>query len=202
MRWLGKDPPEFYGEVRASIEAMIGDANRASTIIAKIRALAKNSAPQMAILDINDVIKDAVALVRRELDDRSVVLRQNLTADGAMVRADRTQLQQVIVNLIMNSVDAMDNATERARELMIRSSRTENSEISVEVRDSGVGVDPAQIDKLFQPFFTTKSKGLGMGLSISRSIIEAHSGSLTMSSDGKTGTTVRITLPSPNAREE
>ena len=125
MRWLSKDPPEFYGEVRASIEAMISDANRASTIIAKIRALAKNSAPQMAILDINDVIKDAVALVRRELDDRSVVLRQNLTADGAMVRADRTQLQQVIVNLIMNSVDAMDNAAERAREIMIRSSRTE-----------------------------------------------------------------------------
>jgi PAS domain S-box-containing protein len=194
LRWLNKDPPEFYGEVRASIEAMIGDANRASTIIAKIRALAKNSAPQMAIVNISNLIKEAVALVQRQLDDHGVVVRQDLTAGAAIVMGDRVQLQQVIINLIMNSVDAMESITERAREILIRSS-SEDHQIVVEVQDSGIGVDPVKIDELFEAFFTTKSKGLGMGLSVSRSIIEAHDGRLTMSSDGKTGATVRITLP-------
>jgi PAS domain S-box-containing protein len=196
LRWLSKDPPQFYGEVRDCVKAMIGDADRASAIIAKIRALAKNTAPQMATLDINDVIKEAIALVQRQLDDHSVVLRQHLAMDIAAVTGDRIQLQQVVINLIMNSVEAMENVTERAREIVIRSCRSDNHQIAVEVRDSGVGIDPARIDGVFEPFFTTKSKGLGMGLSISRSIIEAHDGRLTLSSDGETGTTVRITLPS------
>ncbi len=195
LRWLSKDPPQFYGEVRASVEAMISDADRASKIIAKIRALAKNTVPQMQVLNINDVIKDAVALVQRELDDRGVALRQNLAADAALVTGDRTQLQQVIINLIMNGVEAMENINGRAREIVIRSSRSENNWIAVEVQDTGVGVDPAKIDGLFGAFFTTKPKGLGMGLSISRSIIETHDGRLTLSSDGKIGATVRITLP-------
>jgi PAS domain S-box-containing protein len=202
LRWLSKDPPQFFGEVRASIEAMISDANRASMIIAKTRALAKNAVPQTATLDINDVIKDAVALVRRELDDHGVVLRQNLTADGAIVTGDRIQLQQVLINLIMNSIAAIETITEREREIVIRSGRSENYQITVDVQDSGVGVNAANIDMLFEAFFTTKSKGVGMGLSISRSIIEAHDGRLTMSSDGKTGATVQITLPSPKARED
>lgn len=195
LRWLSKDPPQFYGEVRASVEAMISDADRASKIIAKIRALAKNTVPQMQVLNINDVIKDAVALVQRELDDRGVALRQNLAADAALVTGDRTQLQQVIINLIMNGVEAMENINGRAREIVIRSSCSENNWIAVEVQDTGVGVDPAKIDGLFGAFFTTKPKGLGMGLSISRSIIETHDGRLTLSSDGKIGATVRITLP-------
>jgi PAS domain S-box-containing protein len=201
LRWLSKDPPQFYGEVRASVEAMIGDANRASMIIAKIRALAKNSSPQMSRLDINDVVKDAVALVRHELNDRDVALRQELTAAPATVIADRTQLQQVLINLIMNSVDAMEGVSGRAREIVVRSNLSEGDQIILQVQDSGCGVDPGQVEKLFQPFFTTKSKGLGMGLSISRSIIEAHDGSLTMSSDGRTGSTVHITLPLADARE-
>ena len=201
LRWLSKDPPQFYGEVRASVEAMIGDANRASMIIAKIRALAKNSSQQMSRLDINDVVKDAVALVRHELDDRDVALRQELTAAPATVIADRTQLQQVLINLIMNSVDAMEGVSGRAREIVVRSNLSEGDQIILQVQDSGCGVDPGQVEKLFQPFFTTKSKGLGMGLSISRSIIEAHDGSLTMSSDGGTGSTVHIALPLADARE-
>jgi PAS domain S-box-containing protein len=202
LRWLSKDPPEFYGEVRASVEAMISDANRASMIIAKIRALAKNSSPQMAPIDINEVVKDAVALVRHELDDHDVALRQELTAYGATVMADRTQLQQVIINLIMNSIDAMEDIAERRREIVVQSNLSENRQITLTVRDSGVGVDPGQIEKLFQPFFTTKPKGLGMGLSISRSIIEAHDGNLIMSSDGRTGTTVQVILPLAPARAE
>jgi PAS domain S-box-containing protein len=202
LRWLSKDPPEFYGEVRASVEAMISDANRASMIIAKIRALAKNSSPQMAPIDINEVVKDALALVRHELDDHYVALRQELTAYGATVMADRTQLQQVIINLIMNSIDAMEDIAERRREIVVQSNLSENRQITLTVRDSGVGVDPGQIEKLFQPFFTTKPKGLGMGLSISRSIIEAHDGNLIMSSDGRTGTTVQVILPLAPARAE
>ena len=159
---------------------MINDANRASTIIAKIRALAKNSAPQIAALDVNDVIQEAVALVQRELDDHGVVLHQDLAAGAANVPGDRIQLQQVIINLVKNSIDAMENVAKR--EIIIRSSRSENNRIVVEVRNSGAGVDPVEINKLFQPFFTTKSKGLGIGLAISRSIIEGHDGSLTMSS--------------------
>jgi PAS domain S-box-containing protein len=195
LRWLSKDPPEFYGEVRASVEAMIGDANRASMIIAKIRALAKNSSPQMAIVDINAVIKDAIALFRHGLDDDRIVLRHELSTLSAPVMGDRTQLQQVIINLIMNSVDAMHDITDRAREITIRSSQSENEKVVVEILDSGVGVDPHQIEKLFQPFYTTKPKGLGMGLSISRSIIEVHDGKLNMSSNPKVGTIVHITLP-------
>jgi PAS domain S-box-containing protein len=201
LRWLSKDPPLFYGEVRASVEAMIGDANRASMIIAKIRALAKNSSPQMARLDINDVVKDAVALVRHELDDRDVALRQELTTASATVMADRTQLQQVLINLIMNSVDAMEGVSGRAREVVVRSGLSEGEQITLQVQDSGSGVDPGQIEKLFQPFFTTKPKGLGMGLSISRSIIEAHDGRLIMSSDGRAGSTVHISLPLADAGE-
>ena len=196
LRWLSKDPPQFFGEVRASIEAMISDANRASMIIAKIRALAQNAAPQMAILNINDVIGEVVSLVRRELDNHGVVLRQKLAPDIALVAGDRIQLQQVIINLIMNSIEAMEKTTGHAREILIRSDRFENNRIAVEVQDTGVGVDPAKIDSLFGAFFTTKPKGLGMGLSISRSIIEAHDGCLTLSSDGETGATVQITLPS------
>jgi PAS domain S-box-containing protein len=196
LRWLSKDPPQFYGEVRASIEAMISDADRASAIIAKIRALAKNTAPQMALLDMNGLIKEAVILVQRELDDHGVVLLQELATSLPVVMGDRIQLQQVIINLVMNSVDALENVAERAREIVIRSMEIENDQIVVEVRDSGIGVDPDKIDGLFEAFFTTKPKGLGMGLSISRSIIEAHDGRLKMSSDGKSSTTVRITLPS------
>jgi C4-dicarboxylate-specific signal transduction histidine kinase len=194
LRWLSKDPPQFYGEVRASVEAMINDANLASTIIAKIRALAKNAAPQMAALDVNDVIEETLAIVQRELHDHGVVLQQDLAAEAAIVTGDRIQLQQVIINLIKNSIEAMANAA--TRELVIRSSRSDNDRIVLEVRDSGAGVDPAEINKLFEPFFTTKSKGLGMGLAISRSIIEGHDGNLTMSSGLGAGTAVRITLPS------
>jgi C4-dicarboxylate-specific signal transduction histidine kinase len=130
------------------------------------------------------------------LDDHDVVLRQELDVDIPAITGDRIQLQQVIINLTMNSVDAMENVTGRARQIVIRSSQFENQQILVEVQDSGVGVDPARIDGLFEAFVTTKSKGLGMGLSISRSIVEAHDGRLTMASDGETGTTVKITLPS------
>ncbi len=113
LRWLGKDPPLFFGEVRASIDAMISDANRASMIIAKIRALAKNTLPQKAIIDINDVIGEAIALVTRELDDHGVVLREHTSADLGFVMGDRIQLQQVVINLIMNSLEAMENVTGR-----------------------------------------------------------------------------------------
>jgi PAS domain S-box-containing protein len=194
LRWLSKDPPPF-DEVRASVEAMMSDAERASVIIAKIRALAQNAAPQMAILDINEVVGEAVALVRRELDDHGVVLRLELASGTALVTGDRIQLQQVIINLIMNSIEAMESITERARQVVIRSHRSGNNRIAVQVQDSGVGVEPANLDRVFGAFFTTKSKGLGMGLSISRSIVEAHDGRLKLSSDGATGATVEITLP-------
>lgn len=196
LRWLSKEPPQLYGLVRASIEAMINDANRASAIIAKIRALAKNNIPQIAVLDFNDIISEAFALVQRELSDHDVLLRQDLAAGAALIMGDRTQLQQVMINLIMNGVEAMANITERERWIVIRSSRLDDGHIAIEVKDSGIGLDSAKMERVFEAFFTTKFKGLGMGLSISRSIIAAHNGQLTISSDGKTGTTVRITLPS------
>jgi PAS domain S-box-containing protein len=198
LRWLNRDPPRL-DEVRASIEAMIRDCDRASSIVAKVRALAKKAAPQKAAIDINDVIRDSVALMQRELHVHNVSLVQGLSTKISSVFGDRVQLQQVIINLLMNGIESMDAVANQPRVILIRSHQYEGGNIIVELQDSGMGIDPEGMKKLFEPFFTTKQKGLGMGLSISRSIIEAHGGDLTATSDGKTGATFRFTLPSHQA---
>src|SRR5262249_34386150 len=154
--------------------SIITAGNRAAEVIARVRALAKKADPQKAALDINSVVNEGIALVQRELFSHRVSLRTEFAPTPLAVLADRIQLQQVIINLVMNSIEAMQPITTRPRRLVIRSHQDESGQVLVTVEDCGVRISAENADRLFNPFFTTKSSGLGMGLSICRSIIESH----------------------------
>jgi PAS domain S-box-containing protein len=194
LNWLQKTPPR-PDKVRKSVEAMINDCNRAAAIIARIRALAKKTTPQKEVFDFSDLIRDSIPLVDRELRDHKIELKQEYGSDPAWIFGDRVQLQQVIINLIMNGIESMDTVHNRRRQLHIRSDSTDDEQIIVEVQDTGTGIDAVNAEKLFAAFYTTKRSGLGVGLSISRSIIEAHDGRLT-AKDAALGAIFRLTLPS------
>ena len=194
LRLLALDPPR-PDEMRAALERVVRDANRASEVIQRIRALAKRTEPHMVSLDINDVIREAILLVQRELLSNDVSMRRELAPVLPDVLGDRVQLQQVIINLLMNGVDAMASVTDRPRELVIRSQRHDDGHVLVTVLDSGVGIDSETAEKLFTAFFTTKPSGMGMGLSISRSIIRAHGGRLWVSPNTDHGAAFQFTLP-------
>jgi signal transduction histidine kinase len=164
-------------------------------VIRGLRALAGKSRPQLTRLDLDDVIREVLALARGELRRHHVVLRTELAVEDRPVTGDRVQLQQVLLNLIMNGAEAMRGVTERARELTISSTLAEPSGVLIAVKDTGMGLDPAVAERMFQPFFTTKPDGLGMGLSICRSIIEAHGGRLWVSPRTPHGADVRFTIP-------
>jgi PAS domain S-box-containing protein len=193
LRWLAVTPPDLT-EARGAIERIIRDGNRASEVIRRLRDLTRKTESQMAPLDINDLINDVVALVQRELLIHRVGLRLDLAASPSPVVGDRVQLQQVIINLVMNGIEAMAPVTERPRQLWIRS-RSHADQILVSVQDSGVGIDPEQMDRVFNAFFTTKPDGMGMGLSICRSIIEAHGGELWALPNERSGATFEFTVP-------
>jgi PAS domain S-box-containing protein len=197
FRWLEKDPPRL-DEVRASVEAMVADATRAAAIIARIRALAKKAEAQKEVFDVNDLVRESILLVQRELANHNIEMKQEFGPSPAAVLGDRVQIQQVIINLIMNAIESMETVHHRPRELRIRSNSIDGVLVTVEVQDTGAGIDPKNSAKLFDAFFTTKPKGLGMGLSISRSIIDAHDGRLT-AVGAEHGATFRLTLPSHRA---
>lgn len=180
LRWLAKQPPNLQ-EARESIEEVTRDSNRASAIVSKLRDLTKRSGSHKTPTDVNDIIRETVTLVQRE-------------PHLGLVNADRIQLQQVLINLIINGVEAMANVSDQKREILVKS-YLEDGSMAVQVRDHGTGVDPRNLEKIFEAFFTTKTKGLGMGLSISRSIIEAHGGRLSVGVSGHAGTTFQFTLP-------
>ncbi len=194
LRWLARDPP-FLAEAREALSRIIRDANRASEVVKGLRALAKKSDPQMAPIDINDVINDVVALVQREVMSHRVRLRLDLGAGLPTTHGDRVQLQQVIINLVMNGIEAMVPVTDRARELLINSRPHANDRILVAVRDSGMGISAEARDRLFTAFFTTKRDGMGMGLSICRSIIATHGGELSAENNDGPGATFLFTVP-------
>jgi PAS domain S-box-containing protein len=194
LRWLDKNPPRL-DEVRSSVEAIIHDCNRASDIIARIRALANKTDTKTDTLDINSIVSESVELINRELNNHGATLTQELSSGIPPIVGDRVQLQQVIINLIMNGIEAMDEPRDKMRTIVVRSGRGLADEAFVDIQDFGTGIEPKHFDKLFDAFFTTKPTGLGMGLSVSRSIIEAHDGRLTVTTTGKTGTTIRIELP-------
>ena len=195
LRWLNRKPPEL-DEARGAVQSMIDDGMRASEVIKRIRALSKKAELQKLRLDVNDLIDDVVRLVERELLDHLVSLRLEVAAALPAVLGDRVQLQQVIINLVMNGMEAMAAVTGRPRVLVIRAHRHEGEQVLIEVRDSGVGIEPQVIDNLFNAFFTTKPNGMGMGLSISRSIIEAHGGRIWATRNSGAGATFQFTLPS------
>jgi PAS domain S-box-containing protein len=194
LRWLAVTPPDI-AEARGAIGRIIRDGNRASEVIRRLRDLTRKTESQMAPLDVDDVISDVVALVQRELLTNRVGLRLDLATSTSPIFGDRVQLQQVIINLVMNGIEAMASVTERPRELCIRSRPHDADEILVAVQDCGVGIDPEQMDRIFNPFFTTKRDGMGMGLSICRSIIEAHGGELWVLPNERSGATFQFTVP-------
>jgi len=195
LRWLRIDPPNLE-EARGAVARIIRDGNRASEVIRRLRELTKKSDPQKTRLYINDVVSDVVALVQREVLNHHVRLRLHLDPKLTTVFGDRVQLQQVIINMMMNGIEAMASVTDRPRELVIHSREHDAGHALVAVQDSGTGIDPDNMDRLFNAFFTTKSDGMGMGLSICRSIIEAHGGEMWVSPNDGPGATFSFTVQS------
>jgi PAS domain S-box-containing protein len=194
LRFLDRVEPDL-DEVRDALSSIRLDGARAAEVIRSLRALAKKSALRLTKLDINDVVKEVLTLAAAELRRHEVVLHTELAADGEPVLGDRVQLQQVLLNLIMNGVEAMREVAERTRELTVSSTLSEPGSVVVAVEDNGMGLDPAIAERIFQPFFTTKPDGLGMGLAICRSIIEAHGGRFWVSPRAPHGADVRFTVP-------
>jgi PAS domain S-box-containing protein len=194
LRWLDRETPDLPA-ARRSVEWIIDDGNRASGVIRRFRALANKSRIEKVPLDVNDVVSETVALVRRELISHQVSLRAELALSPPMILGDRVQLQQVIINLVMNSIEAMQSVVDRSRVLVIRSGQDETHEVIVSVTDCGVGISAENAEQLFNAFFTTKSGGMGMGLSICRSIIEAHGGRISATDNLPHGATFQFTFP-------
>jgi two-component system, LuxR family, sensor kinase FixL len=193
LRFLAAQPPDLE-EVRQYLGLVVRDGKRAAEVIGRIRALVKKEAPRTDRLDINAAILEVIALAHSELHRNPVELRTHLSSDTPLVSADRVQLQQVILNLIVNAIEAMSEVQDRPRELVVGSGRSDSNDVFVEVRDSGAGFDPANLHRLFDSFYTTQPDGTGMGLSISRSIIEAHGGRLWATPNKPHGAVFRFTL--------
>jgi signal transduction histidine kinase len=164
-------------------------------VIRRVRALANKTSLEKVPLDVNDVVRETIPLVQRELISHQVLLRMELAPALPMIFGDRVQLQQVIINLVMNGIEAMQSVTDRPRELVIRSHQDEPRKVLVSVTDCGVGISAENADRLFNAFFTTKSSGMGMGLSICRSILEAHGGRLWATANVPHGATFQFVLP-------
>jgi PAS domain S-box-containing protein len=177
LRWMAGDPPNM-DEARDAVKRIIRDGKRASEVIARIRSLSKKSSVDKEPLDLNETIAEVVAFAQGELRRTRVTLRTDLALDLPRVLGDRVQLQQVVLNLVLNGLEAMATVADRPRELVIETKREDSERACVAVRDVGVGLDSESIHRLFEAFYTTKSGGMGMGLSISRSIIENHGGRL------------------------
>jgi NO-binding membrane sensor protein with MHYT domain len=199
-RWLAGDSPNLE-EARAAAMRMVQDGTRASEIISRIRLLFNRGTPQRELLDVNEVISEIVVLLRGELARYSISVWPELASDLPEVMADRVQLQQVVMNLINNSIDAMKDL-EGSRELAIKSRRAENEQLMLSFSDTGVGLPVQQADQIFNAFFTTKFHGTGMGLSISRSIVESHSGRLWAADNPPRGASFHIMLPTKVAGHE
>jgi len=194
FRWLDSEPANL-DEAREAARRIVRDGNRARAVMAQVRALLKKTDPRKTQLDLHRVIEDVISVVQSEVRRHGVSLRFEPAPSLPPVMADRIQLQQVLLNLILNGIEAMSTTDERRRVLRIRTHDYEAEEILVAVDDAGVGVAPRDMDQIFAAFFTTKADGLGMGLSISRSIVEAHGGRLWAISDLGLGATFQFTLP-------
>jgi len=193
LHWLAVQPPNL-DEARQAMANAMNEANRASGVIKRLRTLLQKTPPALRPLDVNEVIRDVLVLAHGELLTGGVTTRTELTPDLPTVLGDRVQLQQVMLNLIMNAIDAMLLIKDRPRTLLIKSAR-DAEDVLVEVQDSGRGLDPKQASRIFDSFFTTKPDGIGMGLSISRSIVEAHGGRLRAEPGSSHGAVFQVILP-------
>ena len=193
LRKLGRDKPDL-DEVRAAVTRIARDAQRAAEIIGRIRSQFEKGALNREALDVNEIIRETVALLRDEAVRYNISVRTELAADLPQIVGDRVQLQQVAMNLIVNSIEAMKDV-DGIREMVIKSQRAENEQILVSVSDTGIGFPPQLAEQIFDPFFTTKPHGTGMGLRISRSIIESHGGRLWAVGSPGRGATFHLNLP-------
>jgi PAS domain S-box-containing protein len=193
LRWLMGDSPNL-GEARETAQRIIRDGKRASDIISRIRGLVRKTDPEKTPLDINQAVREVINLTQSEAVGKGVALRTELASELPFVLGDRVQLQQVILNLVMNAIEAMNTVADRPREMLIRSSQHESDQLLVAVQDSGIGIDSQNLGKIFDHFYTTKSQGMGMGLAISRSIVQSHGGQLWAVPNDGPGATFQFTL--------
>lgn len=194
MRWLGAEPPEL-DETRKVLGRILKDGNRANEVITRIRAMSRKMPTLREAVSVNRLVKEVIALVRAEAERGNVTLQLNLAPDLPLIACDRVQVQQVILNLIVNAIEAMSGQQDRPRKLEVRSLVDATGNIVVVVADTGPGFEPDQIDRIFDAFFTTKPQGLGMGLAICRSIIEAHDGRLWAEAGQDGGAVFQLLLP-------
>jgi PAS domain S-box-containing protein len=193
IRWLDRPKPNIE-EAHSALERVVGEGHRAAQIIAGVRAMFRKDSSERSPVAINELVCDVVSASLGELKSRQVSLTLELLDDLSPVRADRIQLQQVLLNLLTNALDAMDPVTDRPHVLHVRSEHLDDC-VLISVQDSGTGIDPEQADRMFRPFFTTKPNGIGLGLSICRSIVEAHGGRLSVSPGDPYGSVFQVMLP-------
>jgi C4-dicarboxylate-specific signal transduction histidine kinase len=193
IRWLSRDQPDL-GEAREAAARMISDATRATEIISRIRSLFKKGSPQKESVDINEIIRGMIALLHSEAARHSISMRTELSEGLPQITGDRVELQQVLMNLMINGIEAMKDV-DGLRELYIKSQRADHGALLVSVSDTGVGLPPQHADQIFNSFFTTKADGTGMGLRISRSIVESHGGRLWSADNPPRGARFQFTLP-------
>jgi len=194
LRWLAGNPPNLE-EARDAARRIVRDGKRAGEVIARIRALAKKGGTPTGKLDINQTIREILALVGDEVKGKGAIVRTQFADDLSPVLGDRVQLQQVVLNLIMNGIEAMSSVEGRPRELVITTRNVEAGQVRVTIQDSGTGLEPQNLEKIFDAFYTTKPAGLGLGLSISRSIVQKHGGRLWATANDGPGTTFQFTVP-------
>lgn len=194
LRWLARGEGAGIEEASRAFKSIIKDADRAGAVIRQIRGLAKKSEPQFCALDLNETIGEVTLMMERPALSRRISLASGLASGLPLVLGDRVQLQQVIINLFINAMEAMDDVADRSRELTIRSEPHQDGKILVSIQDTGPGIDPQDFDRMFNAFYSTKQQGLGMGLSICRSIIEAHGGRIWAIRNSNPGATFQFTL--------
>jgi len=199
VRWLAGGTPNIE-EARAAASRIVKDGKRAAEIVSRIRQLFKKGTSQRELVDVNEAIREMIVLLRSEATRYNITVRMELAADLPAIMGDRVQLQQVLMNLIVNSIDAMKEV-DGPRELAVKSQRTTKEEILVSVNDTGVGLPPKQTEQIFNAFFTTKPHGTGMGLRISRSIVESHGGRLWATNNSPRGASFCFSLPTAEAHE-
>jgi signal transduction histidine kinase len=194
LRWLARSTPDL-DEARAALKRVVGDGHRASQVIGTIRSIFKKDGQKKAPLNVNELLREVLGLVKDQLQDQQILLETELAAKSSEVLGDRTQLQQVILNLITNAMDAMESITDRRRVLRVRSDSNKTDAVVISVEDTGTGIDPKSTDRVFDSFYTTKPHGMGIGLAICRSIIEAHGGRINAAPGALHGSVFQVILP-------
>jgi PAS domain S-box-containing protein len=202
LRWLASDATPNIERARAILKHIVNDTHRASEVIDGIRSMFKNEGQAKTLQDLNELIREALTLVRVEVENQRVSICAELSAELPRVPANQVQLRQVIVNLIANAVDAMSTVANRARVLRIKTKRHKLDGVLITVEDTGIGIEPQNLDRVFDAFFTTKSHGMGMGLSICRSIIEGHDGRLSVAPAQPHGSIFHVSLPTGTIHPE